>query len=88
MHPFPVVTHPSLNALQSLSSVVATGASVQSCAVQFVVPVFNLHFPSFPVIKRQVVSVPVSAEQAGNGERMHPAPVVTQPAEKASHVVA
>jgi hypothetical protein len=80
MHPFPVVTHPGKNFLQS-ASVVKFGASVHSLTVQLFVPVFNLHGPSIPVISRHVVSVPVNDEQAGNGEVTHPAPVVTHPEE-------
>jgi hypothetical protein len=72
MHPFPVVTQLSWNVLQSASVEVEVRASEHNFTVQLV-PELNLHFPSFPLINKQDVSVPVNPEQLGNLGATHPA---------------
>lgn len=85
IQPFPVVTHPVKNELQSVSEVSEFEASVHIFKAQFV-PDPNLQYPSLPFINGQVASVPVKLLQVCK-EAVQPYPVVTQPAENASHAV-
>ena len=59
IQPFPVVTHPVINLLQSVSEAVDIGASMHYLTTQLV-PDPYLHGPSLPFISRHVVAVPVS----------------------------